>query len=90
MFSNKSNRHDKYYYPWPEKKWQEHGHFKEKLCKNHKNMEIVVGGHYVKRKTTQILTNIIGTHLLFQKDEARLLHFEFRGKADEIYKNGKN
>ena len=38
----------KYYYPWPEKEWQEYGHFRKAIVKNHKNMEIVVGGHYVK------------------------------------------
>ena len=38
----------KYYYPWPEKQWQEYGHFRKTIVKNHENMEIVVGGHYVK------------------------------------------
>src|SRR5574343_2002071 len=38
----------KYFYPWPERKWQEYGHFRKALVKNHDNMEVVVGGHYVR------------------------------------------
>ncbi len=77
----------KYYYPWPEKEWQEYGHFRKAIVKNHKNMEIVVGGHYVK---TENNLNFFGEYhwnpFVIPKNEAKLLHFEFRGKADEIYK----
>ncbi|MBU2037085.1 glycosyltransferase family 2 protein [Patescibacteria group bacterium] len=77
----------KYYYPWPEKEWQEYGHFRKAIVKNHKNMEIVVGGHYVK---TENNPGFFGEYhwnpFIIPKNEARLLHFEFRGKADEIYK----
>jgi hypothetical protein len=77
----------KYYYPWPEKEWQEYGHFRKAFVKNHKDMEIVVGGHYVK---TENNLDFFGEYnwnpFIIPKDEARLLHFEFRGKADEIYK----
>src|SRR3990167_5460764 len=38
----------KYFYPWPEKVWQEYGHFRKAIVKSHENMEIVVGGHYVR------------------------------------------
>lgn len=34
----------KFYHPWPEKKWQEYGHFRKTIVKNHNNIEVVVGG----------------------------------------------
>ena len=77
----------KYYYPWPEKEWQEYGHFRKAIVKNHKDMEIVVGGHYVKTENNpEFFGEYHWNPFIIPKDEARLLHFEFRGKADEIYK----
>ena len=77
----------KYYYPWPEKKWQEYGHFRKAIVKNHKNIEIVVGGHYVK---TENNINFFGEYnwnpFIIPANEARLLHFEFRDGANELYK----
>ncbi len=77
----------KYYYPWPEKEWQEYGHFRKAIVKNHKNIEIVVGGHYVR---TENNLKFFGEYhwdpFVVPKSEARLLHFEFRDKADAIYK----
>ncbi|MCX6717189.1 MAG: glycosyltransferase family 2 protein [Candidatus Taylorbacteria bacterium] len=77
----------KYYYPWPEKEWQEYGHFRKAIVKNHKNMEIVVGGHFVKTENNrQFFGKYDWNPFIIPKDEARLLHFEFRGKAETIYK----
>ena len=77
----------KYYYPWPEKEWQEYGHFRKAIVKNHKNMEIVVGGHYVKTENNpEFFGEYDRNPFIVPKSEARLLHFEFRGKADAIYK----
>lgn len=77
----------KYYYPWPEKEWQEYGHFRKAIVKNHKDMEIVVGGHYVKTENNpEFFGEYHWNPFIIPKDEARLLHFEFRGKADAIYK----
>lgn len=77
----------KYYYPWPEKEWQEYGHFRKAIVKNHKNMEIVVGGHYVK---TENNPGFFGEYhwnpFIIPNNEAKLLHFEFRDRADELYK----
>lgn len=77
----------KYYYPWPERDWQEYGHFRKAIVKNHDNMEIVVGGHYVKTENNR---DFFGEYhwnpFIVPKDEAMLLHFEFRGKAEDIYK----
>lgn len=77
----------RFYFPWPEKKWQEYGHFRKAIVKNHENMEIVVGGHYVKTENNE---KFFGEYhwnpFIIPKTEAKLLHFEFRGKAQDIYK----
>jgi hypothetical protein len=77
----------KYYYPWPEKEWQEYGHFRKTIIRNHKDMEIVVGGHYVK---TENNLNFFGEYhwnpFIVPASEAKLLHFEFRDTAEAIYK----
>jgi hypothetical protein len=77
----------KYYYPWPEKEWQEYGHFRKAIVKNHKDMEVVVGGHYVKTENNpKFFGEYDWNPFIIPPNEARLLHFEFRGKADDIYK----
>jgi len=77
----------KYYYPWPERDWQEYGHFRKAIVKNHDDMEIVVGGHYVKTENNR---KFFGEYhwnpFIVPREKARLLHFEFRGKAEDIYK----
>lgn len=77
----------KYYYPWPEKKWQEYGHFRKAIVKNHDNMEVVVGGHYVKTENNRSFFGDFDWNPHFVPcKEARLLHFEFRDTADILYK----
>jgi hypothetical protein len=77
----------KYYYPWPEKEWQEYGHFRKAIVKNHKNIEIVVGGHYIKTENNpEFFGEYDWNPFIIPKNEARLLHFEFRGTAETIYK----
>lgn len=77
----------KYYYPWPEKEWQEYGHFRKTLVKNHKNMEIVVGGHYVETgNNPKFFGEYHWNPFIVPREKAKLLHFEFRGKAEDIYK----
>ncbi len=77
----------KYYYPWPEREWQEYGHLRKAIVKNHKNMEIVVGGHYVKTENnSEFFGEYDWNPFIVPKGEARLLHFEFRNKADLVYK----
>lgn len=77
----------KYYYPWPEKEWQEYGHFRKAIVKNHKNMEIVVSGHYVETgKNPDFFGEYHWNPFIVPKNEARLLHFEFRNSADAVYK----
>ena len=77
----------KYYYPWSERDWQEFGHFRKAIVKNHKNMEIVVGGHYVETgNNREFFGEYHWNPFIIPRDEARLLHFEFRDKADVIYK----
>lgn len=76
----------KYFYPWPERNWQECGHFRKAIVKNHDNMEVVVGGHYVR---TENNLDFFGEYnwnpFIVPPSEAKLLHFEFRGKASDIY-----
>lgn len=80
----------KYFYPWPEKEWQEYGHFRKAIVKNHTNMEVVVGGHYVY---TENNLDFFGKYhwnpFIVPTSEAKLLHFEFRGKAEDIYNKWK-
>ena len=77
----------KYYYPWPEKEWQEYGHFRKTIVRNHKNMEIVVGGHYVETgNNSKFFGEYDRNPFIIPKSEAKLLHFEFRNKADLVYK----
>jgi len=81
----------KYYIPWPEKDWQEGGHFRKAIVKNHEKMEIVVGGHYVE--TTNNIEFFGEYHwnpFIIPYEEAKILHFEFRGKAKDIYAKWKN
>src|SRR3989338_2260439 len=80
----------KYYYPWPEKPWQEYGHFRKAIVKNHDRMEIVVGGHYVRTENNKdFFGNYHWNPFIVPASEAKLLHFEFRGKPEEIYKKWK-
>lgn len=77
----------KYYYPWPEKSWQEDGHFRKAVVKNHKNIEVVVGGHYVRTENNpEFFGEYHWNPFIIPSQEAKLLHFEFRGKAEDIYK----
>lgn len=76
----------KYFYPWPERDWQEYGHFRKAIVRNHDNMEVVVGGHYVRTENNR---DFFGEYhwnpFIIPASEAKLLHFEFREKASEIY-----
>lgn len=77
----------KYYYPWPEKEWEEHGHFRKAIVKNHKNIQIVVSGHYIETgNNPDFFGEYHRNPFIIPSDEARLLHFEFRDKADAMYK----
>lgn len=77
----------KYYYPWPEKEWQEYGHFRKAIVKNHKNIEVVAEGHYIKTENNpDFFGEYYRNPFIVPKDEARLLHFDFRDKAETLYK----
>lgn len=76
----------KFYYPWPEKKWQEYGHFRKTIIKNHKNIEVVVGGHYVKTgNNLSFFGRFDWNPFIVPFREAKLLHFEFRDTAEVLY-----
>ncbi|MBI3684912.1 glycosyltransferase family 2 protein [Candidatus Azambacteria bacterium] len=77
----------KYYYPWPEKEWQEYGHFRKALVKNHKNIEYVVGGHYAKTENgPEFFRGYTRNPFIVSRNEAKILHFEFRDSPEAIYK----
>lgn len=76
----------KYYYPWPEKSWQEYGHFRKAMVKNHKNIEVVVGGHYVKTENSpDFFKEFDWNPFIVPYNQAKLLHFEFRDTAEILY-----
>ena len=76
----------KYYYPWPEKSWQEYGHFRKAIVKNHQNMEVVVGGHYVKTENDpNFFKEFDWNPFIVPYNQAKLLHFEFRDTAETLY-----
>jgi hypothetical protein len=76
----------KYFYPWPERDWQEYGHFRKTIVRNHDNMEIVVGGHYVRTENNlDFFKGFNWNPFIIPMEEAKLLHFEFRGTAADIY-----
>lgn len=77
----------KYYLPWPERDWQEYGHFRKTIVRNHQNIEVVVGGHYVKTENNpEFFGEYHWNPFIIPQSEARLLHFEFRDKAEMVYK----
>lgn len=77
----------KYYFPWPEKAWQEYGHFRKTIVRNHNRMEIVVGGHYIESENNpDFLGEYYWNPFIVPAEQAKLLHFEFRGKAEDIYR----
>lgn len=76
----------KYFYPWPEKKWQEYGHFRKTIVKNHSYIEAVVGGHYVRSENNASFFGDYNKNpFIIPEDQARLLHYEFRDKAEILY-----
>lgn len=80
----------KYFYPWPERQWQEYGHFRKAIVRNHDNIEVVVGGHYVRMENNLDFFGVYHWNpFVVPSAEAKLLHFEFRGKAEDIYEKWK-
>lgn len=77
----------KFFYPFPERSWQEYGHFRKAIVKNHKGIEVVVGGHYVETgNNIDFFGDFHWNPFIVPKEEAKLLHFEFRGTSEDIYK----
>jgi len=76
----------KYYFPWPEKNWQEGGHFRKAIVRNHDNMEVVVGGHFVETgNNIDFFGEYHWNPFIMPYEEAKIFHFEFRGEAEDIY-----
>ncbi len=80
----------KFYLPWPEKNWQENGHFRKAIVKNHSDIEVVAGGHYVRTENNRaFFGDFHWNPFIVPQGEARLLHFEFRDKAVALYEKWK-
>lgn len=77
----------KFFYPFPERGWQEYGHFRKAIVRNHENMEVVVGGHYTETgNNIEFFGEYHWNPFIVPSKQAKLLHFEFRGKAEYIYR----
>jgi glycosyltransferase involved in cell wall biosynthesis len=77
----------KFYLPWPEKHWQEHGHFRKAIVRNHDRIQVVVGGHYVHTENNEeFFGDYHWNPFIIPETEARLLHFEMRGSPGSLYK----
>lgn len=74
-----------FYVPWPERTWQEPGHFRKSFCRYHNNVEIVVGGHYFRRENNpQFFSRAGQTPVRISLPEARIYHYENRASPAEL------
>ncbi len=81
----------KFYRPWPEKPWQDFGHFRKALVQNHDNIEIVVGGHFVKSENNpEFLGEFYWNPFIVPETQARILHFELRDRPSALLEKWKN
>jgi hypothetical protein len=82
---------DIFYIPYPERDWQHQGHFRKSIAKNHKGIEIVVGGHYFKSENNQEFFELSGGKpFLVPFEEAKYFHFELRNNPINLLKKWAN
>lgn len=82
---------DLFYIPYPERNWQHEGHFRKSLAKNHRGIEIVVGGHYFKSENNQEFFDLSGGKpFLIPFEEAKYFHFELRNNSVNLLKKWRN
>jgi glycosyltransferase involved in cell wall biosynthesis len=68
-----------YYEPWLERPWQEEGHFRKAFCRTHKDMSVVVGGHYFRREANPDFFGAANWNpAIIPLDQARIYHLEQR------------
>lgn len=76
----------KFFEPWPEKDWQEYGHFRKAIVRNHRDIEVVVGGHYVETgRNTGFFGRFHWNPFVLPREQARILHFEYRSNGAALY-----
>jgi Glycosyl transferase family 2 len=74
-----------FYSPWPERDWQEPGHFRKSFCLRHPDMKIVVGGHFFRREANMPFFDRLGACPRFLPDSlGALFHFEMRDYASAL------
>lgn len=74
-----------FYQPWPEQKWQHHGHFRKAFCQVHHKIEVVVGGHYFRRENAPEFFNGGPAPFIIPLQRAVIFHYEFRGNIHSLY-----
>lgn len=80
-----------FYYPYSERDWQHDGHFRKSIAKNHRGIEIVVGGHYFKSQNNKEFFDLSGGKpYLIPFEEAKYFHFELRNNPVNLFKKWEN
>lgn len=74
-----------FYRPWPEQKWQHHGHFRKAFCQVHHGIEVVVGGHYFRRENAPEFFDDSPAPFIIPQHRAVIFHYEFRGNIHGLY-----
>ena len=70
----------RFYDPWPERTWEDDGHYRKSFCRSHEGIEVVVGGHYFRRENNPLFfSGPAQSPIPLPATAARLLHFERRG-----------
>jgi glycosyltransferase involved in cell wall biosynthesis len=95
-YKNRENPKDvlstfRFYRPWPERPWQEIGHFRKSFVRLHSAIEIVAGGHYFRREKNPTFfsdKNFEPTQV--DISEACIYHYELRNSPRALVKKWEN
>lgn len=74
-----------FYQPWPERAWQNAGHFRKSFCRVHSGMEVVVGGHYFRREANEDFFATQREPAFIPTNLARIYHYEFRDSVNSLF-----
>lgn len=80
-----------FFEPWPEREWQHEGHLRKAFCRVHKNMQIVVGGHYFRSESNpEFFRHQNPCPILIGIEEARIYHYENRFGPSALLRKWEN
>ncbi len=69
----------RFFEPWPERSWEQEGHFRKSFCRTHDGIAVVVGGHYFRRENSPaFFAGSAQSPVPLPATLACLLHFERR------------